>query len=66
MERGFGLTLGNAIRRVLLSSLEGAAITNVRITDVMHEIQHNSGREGRRHPNYAANQTNPHEVAWRG
>ena len=38
MERGFGLTLGNAIRRVLLSSLEGAAITNVRITDVMHEF----------------------------
>ena len=38
MERGFGLTLGNAIRRVLLSSLEGAAITDVRITDVMHEF----------------------------
>jgi DNA-directed RNA polymerase subunit alpha len=38
MEHGFGLTLGNAIRRVLLSSLEGAAITDVRITDVMHEF----------------------------
>ena len=38
LERGFGITLGNAIRRVLLSSLEGAAITAVRITDVMHEF----------------------------
>jgi len=38
MERGFGLTLGNAIRRVLLSSLEGAAVTELRITDVMHEF----------------------------
>lgn len=38
LERGFGITMGNAIRRVLLSSLEGAAITAVRITDVMHEF----------------------------
>ncbi|MEL7645889.1 MAG: DNA-directed RNA polymerase subunit alpha [Anaerolineaceae bacterium] len=38
LEHGFGITLGNAIRRVLLSSLEGAAITAVRITDVMHEF----------------------------
>lgn len=38
LERGFGLTLGNAIRRVLLSSLEGAAVTSVRIADVMHEF----------------------------
>ncbi|MEA4909653.1 MAG: DNA-directed RNA polymerase subunit alpha [Chloroflexi bacterium] len=38
LERGFGVTLGNAIRRVLLSSLEGAAVTSVRITDVLHEF----------------------------
>jgi len=38
LERGFGVTLGNSIRRVLLSSLEGAAITEVRISDVMHEF----------------------------
>jgi len=38
LERGFGLTLGNALRRVLLSTLHGAAITAVRIEDVPHEF----------------------------
>jgi DNA-directed RNA polymerase subunit alpha len=38
LERGFGNTIGNALRRVLLSSLEGAAVTSVRITDVLHEF----------------------------
>jgi DNA-directed RNA polymerase subunit alpha len=38
LERGFGLTLGNALRRVLLSSIEGAAITSVRIGGVVHEF----------------------------
>ncbi len=38
LERGFGLTLGNALRRVLISSLRGAAITSVRIDNVMHEF----------------------------
>jgi DNA-directed RNA polymerase subunit alpha len=38
LERGFGTTLGNALRRVLLSSLQGAAITNIRIDNVMHEF----------------------------
>ncbi len=38
LERGFGITLGNALRRVLLSSLRGAAITGVRIQDVYHEF----------------------------
>jgi DNA-directed RNA polymerase subunit alpha len=38
LERGFGTTLGNAIRRVLLSSLRGSAITAVRIKDVYHEF----------------------------
>jgi DNA-directed RNA polymerase subunit alpha len=37
LERGYGNTLGNAIRRVLLSSLEGSAITSLRITDIQHE-----------------------------
>jgi len=37
-ERGFGTTLGNALRRVLLSSLQGAAITSVRIEGVLHEF----------------------------
>lgn len=38
LERGFGSTLGNALRRVLLSSLNGAAVTSIRITDVLHEF----------------------------
>jgi DNA-directed RNA polymerase subunit alpha len=38
LERGFGLTLGNALRRVLLSSLQGAAITSVKIDGVLHEF----------------------------
>ena len=38
LERGFGLTLGNAIRRVLLSSLQGAAITSIKIKGVVHEF----------------------------
>jgi DNA-directed RNA polymerase subunit alpha len=38
LERGFGQTLGNSLRRVLLSSLQGAAITTVRINGVLHEF----------------------------
>jgi DNA-directed RNA polymerase subunit alpha len=38
LERGFGLTLGNALRRVLMSSLQGAAITTVQIDNVLHEF----------------------------
>lgn len=38
LERGFGLTLGNALRRILLSSLQGAAIISVKIEGVLHEL----------------------------
>src|SRR5579884_2197835 len=38
LERGFGLTLGNSLRRVLLSSLQGAAITAIKIDGVVHEF----------------------------
>ena len=38
LERGFGITIGNALRRVLLSSLSGAAVTKVHISDVPHEF----------------------------
>lgn len=38
LERGFGITLGNALRRILLSSLQGAAITQVKIEGVLHEF----------------------------
>jgi hypothetical protein len=37
LERGFGYTLGNALRRILLSSMPGAAITEVKIEGVLHE-----------------------------
>ena len=38
LERGFGLTLGNGLRRILLSSLQGAAVTSVQIDGVLHEF----------------------------
>ncbi len=38
LERGFGLTIGNSLRRVLLSSLQGAAVTSVRIEGALHEF----------------------------
>ena len=37
-ERGFGLTIGNALRRILLSSIEGAAVTTIRIAGALHEF----------------------------
>lgn len=38
LERGYGITIGNALRRILLSTLEGASVTSIRITDVPHEF----------------------------
>jgi DNA-directed RNA polymerase subunit alpha len=38
LESGYGITLGNALRRVLLSSLEGAAVSSIRVSDVPHEF----------------------------
>ena len=38
LERGYGITLGNSLRRVLLSSLEGAAVKGVKIEGVLHEF----------------------------
>ena len=38
LERGYGTTLGNSLRRILLSSLPGAAITDVQIDGVLHEF----------------------------
>src|SRR3712207_1598322 len=43
LERGFGITLGNALRRVLLSSLQGAAITQIQIDGVLHEFSSIAG-----------------------
>ena len=39
LERGFAITIGNALRRVMLSSLPGSAITTVKIDGVLHEFQ---------------------------
>ncbi len=47
---GYGVTIGNALRRVLLSSLEGAAVTSIQVRDVYHEFSSHPGRQGRRHP----------------
>ncbi|MFO1462659.1 MAG: DNA-directed RNA polymerase subunit alpha [bacterium] len=38
LERGFGLTMGNALRRILLSSIQGAAVTSIKIDGVLHEF----------------------------
>ena len=43
LERGFGVTLGNALRRVLLSSLQGAAVTAIQIDGVVHEFSSMEG-----------------------
>ena len=43
LERGFGYTLGNALRRVLLSSLQGAAVTSIKINSVLHEFSSIAG-----------------------
>ena len=43
MERGYGITLGNSLRRVLLSSLPGAAISAVKIEGVLHEFSTSQG-----------------------
>lgn len=38
LERGYGTTLGNSLRRILLSSLPGAAVTSVKIDGILHEF----------------------------
>ena len=43
LERGFGTTMGNSIRRVLLSSLPGAAVVNIKVAGVLHEFSHLPG-----------------------
>ena len=43
LERGFGQTLGNALRRILLSSLQGAAVQSVHIDGVLHEFSSIAG-----------------------
>lgn len=44
LERGYGITIGNSLRRILLSSLPGAAITSVKIDGAAHEFTTNTKR----------------------
>ena len=47
LEPGFGITIGNSLRRILLSSLEGYAINTIRIAGVEHEFSYSSWRKRR-------------------
>ena len=49
LEPGFGHTLGNSLRRTLLSSIPGAAVTQVRFDEALHEFDVDPRGEGRRH-----------------
>ena len=48
LERGYGTTLGNSLRRILLSSLPGAAVTSVKIDGILHEFSTIPGRKAQR------------------
>src|SRR5262245_40845286 len=43
LERGFGVTIGNSLRRILLSSIPGASVTSIRIDNVAHEFMYKEG-----------------------
>ena len=43
LERGYAITLGNSLRRIMLSSLQGVAVTNIKIDGVLHEVSTVSG-----------------------
>ena len=64
-ERGFGTTIGNALRRVLLSSIEGAAITAVKIDGVLHEFSPIPGRGRGRHRHHPQPEADSAEAARR-
>lgn len=57
LEPGFGYTLGNSLRRTLLSSIPGAAVTSIKIDGVLHEFDPARG-ERRRHPDRLEHQGN--------
>ena len=65
LERGFGTTLGNSLRRVLLSSLPGVAITSVKIDGVVHEFSTVEGVQGGRHRDRPEPQGRPREALFR-
>ena len=51
LERGYGTTLGNSLRRIMLSSLPGSAVSQIKIDGVVHEFSGNSGSKRRRYGN---------------
>ena len=57
LEPGFGVTIGNALRRILLSSLEGYAINTIKIAGVEHEFSSVPGVKGRCYQHYLESQT---------
>ncbi len=52
LERGYGTTLGNSLRRILLSSLPGVATTSIKINEVLHEFSTIKGIKRRCNRNY--------------
>ena len=66
LERGFGMTLGNSLRRVLLSSLQGAAITSIKIDGVLHEFSSLDRRPRGRHRHRAQHQADRAQDGRRG
>ena len=51
LERGYGTTLGNSLRRIMLSSLPGSAVSQIKIDGVVHEFSANPGSKRRRYGN---------------
>ena len=65
LERGFGTTLGNSLRRVLLSSLPGVAVTSIKIDGVLHEFSTDPGRQGGCHRDCSEHQRSDRETPLR-
>ena len=65
LERGYGTTLGNALRRILLSSLPGTAATSIKIAGVQHEFSTIPGVEGGRDGDRSEREKSADEAAQR-
>ena len=62
LDRGYGITLGNSLRRILLSSLEGVAITSIKIDGILHEFTTIPGRTVRCFGNHFELKTGSNEI----
>lgn len=65
LQRGFGHTLGNSMRRILMSSLPGVAVTSIRISGVLHEFTADSGISEDVAENHSQHQRNSCEASFR-